>query len=127
MEGERFLDEVLYAQIVAAVLHGVGAEHLKLTFVVVGGLDGPGAVDGDEVAAFFVGDHAQGAARIHLDLHVEMDVGAAGVVRRRGRRGLRIGGCGVERGVAEGEQARVVVVGAVEHVGEYAAGLGAHF
>ena len=70
MEGKCLFDEVLYAQIVGAALYGVGAEHLEVTFIIISGLDGACTVHCDEVAALFVGDHAECSAGIDLYLHV---------------------------------------------------------
>ena len=49
-EGEVLLDELLYGNVVGALAHGVGTEHLHSSFIIIVGTHRSASVQGDVVA-----------------------------------------------------------------------------
>ena len=81
LEVEVLVYDVLKREFVDAVLHAVGAVHLELAFVVVGGQHVAGAVEVDVVARACIHEYTQRHVGCDVDVEVEVQVGGGFVIR----------------------------------------------
>ena len=93
-EVERFLDDVLYRQLVSAAADGVSAEDVHATLVEPVGAQGARSVERYVVSALPVHDDAQCGIRGCVDKEVEMDISGNVVVCLSGLSLQRVVGSG---------------------------------